>query len=274
VIELATYAHGKGLRVVLSTNGNLITKPMARKLKDAGFSYIGVSLDGIGAENDYFRGKKGAFDAALRGIRNCVDIDLKAGLRCTMNALNFHALGPLLDLVESENINRVCFYHLVYAGRGNDLRHQALTQEQSRAALDLIMDRTLDFHRRGLEKDVLTVDNHCDGVYLYLRLLKTQPERAAEVLQLLRWNGGNRSGMGIASVDPRGNVHPDQFWWHHSLGNVHERKFGDIWMDTSDPIMAGLKDRLPLLKGRCGLPPVWWSQGRDRCSRSNCSGLW
>ncbi|MCX6377012.1 MAG: SPASM domain-containing protein, partial [Armatimonadetes bacterium] len=51
--------------------------------------------------------------------------------------------------------------------------------------------------------------------------------------------------------DNEGNVHADQFWWHHSFGNVRDREFGEIWMDTSDPLMAGLKNRKPLLTGRC-----------------------
>ena len=69
--------------------------------------------------------------------------------------------------------------------------------------------------------------------------------------QLLRWNGGNSSGIGIGAVDHLGNVHADQFWQHYSFGNVRERPFSRIWTDTSDPLMAGLKNRKPLLKGRC-----------------------
>ena len=52
-------------------------------------------------------------------------------------------------------------------------------------------------------------------------------------------------------MDHRGDVHADQFWQHYSFGNVRERPFGEIWTDTSDELMAGLKDRKPLLKGRC-----------------------
>jgi radical SAM protein with 4Fe4S-binding SPASM domain len=48
-----------------------------------------------------------------------------------------------------------------------------------------------------------------------------------------------------------GNVHADQFWQHYSFGNVRQRKFGDIWLDKSDQLMHGLKNRKELLKGRC-----------------------
>ena len=95
------------------------------------------------------------------------------------------------------------------------------------------------------------VGNHADGAYIYLQAQKNDPERAKKVLELLKLNGGNNSGIKIGAVDNLGNVHPDQFWWHYTLGNVCERKFGDIWMDTSEPLMRGLKDRKGLLKGRC-----------------------
>jgi radical SAM protein with 4Fe4S-binding SPASM domain len=193
----------------------------------------------------------GAFDAALKGIAACKRQGIKVGLRFTINKRNYEDVGAIFDLIERERIDRACFYHLVYSGRGTGMREDALAPEQTRQVVDLIIDRAADFHRRGLDKDILTVDNHADGVYLYLRMLREGSARAGEVLQLLRWNGGNSTGIGIADVDNQGSVHPDQFWWHHTVGNVRQRKFGDIWTDTSDPILAGLKDRKPLLHGRC-----------------------
>jgi Fe-coproporphyrin III synthase len=258
IFELAAYAKERGMRPVISTNGTLITAKMAKKIREIDFGYVGISLDGIGDINDQFRGMKGAFEAAMRGFRNCVEVGQKVGLRLTMTRRNYNDLNAIFDFIEEENIPRACFYHLVYTGRGVDMTADDLTHEESRKAMDLIMDRTMDFHRRGLEKDILTVDNHCDGPYLYMRLLKEQPERAEEVMQLLEWNGGNSSGIGIACVDNLGNVHADQFSWGHSFGNVRERKFSEIWMDTSDPIMAGLKSRKSLLKGRCAQTNCKW----------------
>ncbi len=251
LFELGEYAVARGIRTVISTNGTLIDGAAARRIKQAGFSYVGISLDGIEATNDFFRGATGAFQAALRGIRNCTEAGVKVGLRLTLNQHNFRDLSDILDLLEREQIRRACFYHLVYAGRGRDLRSDDLTLEQTRQAVDTLIDRTEDFCRRGVDLEILTVDNHTDAPYLYRRIQEREPERAAEVLELLRWNGGNSSGIGIASVDHRGEVHADQFWQHHSFGNVRERPFGEIWMDTSDPLMAGLKDRKKWLKGRC-----------------------
>jgi radical SAM protein with 4Fe4S-binding SPASM domain len=174
------------------------------------------------------------------------------GLRLTLTHHNYRDLPRIFELIEREEIDRACFYHLVYSGRGRGIASDDLTHAETRAAVDFICEQAASFRRRGIEKDILTVDNHADGVYVYLKLRQEQPERAEEVLQLLRWNGGNRSGVGIGNIDNVGNVHPDQFWWSHSFGNIRERPFSEIWTDPSDPLMAGLRNRKPLLKGRCG----------------------
>ena len=251
LFELGKFAQGMGMRTVISTNGTLIDLDAAQRIKDANFSYVGVSLDGIEANNDRFRGKKGAFDAALKGIRSCRQLGVNVGLRFTINKLNFIDLPRILDLLVEEGIPRCCIYHLVYSGRGRKLMEDDLTHEETREAVDIIFDKTIEFHKKGLNIEVLTVDNHTDGVYLYQRVKRDNLERADEVLQLLRWNGGNSSGIGIGNVDNLGYVHADQFWKHYSFGNVRERKFSDIWMDTSDELMRGLKNRKPLLKGKC-----------------------
>lgn len=254
LLDLAQYARDRGLRVTLSTNGTLITEEKARRIRDVGFSYVGISLDGLGKTNDQFRGLDGAFELAMRGFRNCMQVDQKVGLRLTLTRRNYEDLHGIFDFIEREGIQRACFYHLVYSGRGSEISKDDLTHEESRHAMDIILERTLDFHQRGLGKDILTVDNHVDGIYLYFKLREQAPERAEEVMRLLKWNGGgaNSTGVGIGNIDFFGNVHPDQFWQDYTLGNVRERPFSDIWMDTNDPIMAGLKNRKPLLKGRCG----------------------
>ena len=250
--ELAEYAQKKGVRPTLSTNGTLITREVAARIKDIGVGYVGISLDGLQDVNDKFRGVEGAFEKAMAGIQNCVAVGQRVGLRFTINHHNIQELDNIFDFIERENINRVCFYHLVYSGRGHAMQDQDVTAEQSRLAMDTIIRRTKDFEDRGLEKEILTVDNHCDGVYMYLKAVAEGNDAQAEqIKKYISMNGGNRSGIAFGEVDPFGYVHPDQFTQHHTFGNVRDRKFSEIWQDTSHPIMAGLKDRKPLLKGRC-----------------------
>jgi Fe-coproporphyrin III synthase len=249
--ELIGYATQKGMRAVISTNGTLITEEKARVFAQFALSYIGVSIDGTESVNDTFRGVKGAYEKAITGIRNAKKAGIKAGLRFTIYKRNYNEVPRIFDLIEKEQIERVCFYHLVYAGRGSNLVAEDLTHEESRQVVNYIMDRTKDSFNKGRQIEVLTVDNHADGPYIYLRLLKENPRRAEEVHELLMMNEGNSSGVGIACIDEEGNVHADQFWRHYSFGNVRQRPFGEIWMDTSDQLMAKLKEKKKFVKGRC-----------------------
>ncbi|MEI7733520.1 MAG: radical SAM protein [Verrucomicrobiota bacterium] len=250
--ELATYARQQGLRLTLSTNGLLIDLDTAKKLKELGFSYVGISLDGIGATHDYFRGKPGAFEKTVQAFRNCKAVGQKAGLRLTLSPSTVKDIVQILDFIEAEQIDRVCFYHLVFSGRGANLMD--VEPSLTRTAIDAIMDRTAAWVAAGQNREVLTVDQPADGAYMYRRLLRENPERAKEVYELLSWNGGgaNSSGVGISNIDTQGNVHPDQFWQTLNLGNVKDRPFSQIWQDESNPILKGLRNRLPLLKGKCG----------------------
>ncbi|MCX7679377.1 MAG: radical SAM protein, partial [Spirochaetes bacterium] len=258
-------ASKKNIRSVISTNGTLIDRPIAQLLKDAGIVYVGISLDGMERANDDFRGQKGAFARAMKGFEHCVAIGLRVGLRLTLTKRNFKDLSEIFDFIERESINRACFYHLVYSGRGSNLFDDDLTHVQSRMAMDIILARTRDFFNRNKDINILTVDNHADGVYLYLKLLQENNPRAEEVKALLEWNGGGAysSGVGIANIDPVGNVHPDQFWQDYTFGNIRQRKFADIWMDESDELMKGLKRKAQYLKGRCRV-----CQYRSMCTGS------
>jgi 12,18-didecarboxysiroheme deacetylase len=249
--DLAEYAVQKGMRSVISTNGTLITAEIAKTLKSIGLSYVGISLDGMEAIHDRFRGVTGAFQAALTGIRNCQEAGIKVGLRFTISKANAFEIPGIFNLLETMNIPRACFYHLVYAGRGSKLVAEDSTHEETRAIVNLIMDETRRLYDKGLQKEILTVDNHADGPYVYLRLLKENPERAQDVLELLKMNEGNSSGRGIGCVSWDGQIHADQFWRHYSFGNVRQRPFSEVWSDFSNPLMMQLKDKKRYVKGRC-----------------------
>jgi radical SAM protein with 4Fe4S-binding SPASM domain len=212
---------------------------------------VGISLDGTEGTHDRFRGQPGAFAAALEGVRHCQEAGLKVGLRFTVSRLNFQEIPAIFDLVEEYHIPRICFYHLVYTGRGSKLLNEALSHGETRDMVDLICARTRRLFNRGRPVEVLTVDNHADGPYIYLKLRKENPARAKEVLELLQMNEGNSSGRGIGCVSWDGQVHADQFWRHLSFGNVRERPFSRIWTDLSHPLMAKLKDKKRYVTGRC-----------------------
>lgn len=250
-LELARYGRSLGLKFTLSTNGTLVSLRMAERIREIGFAYVGISIDGIGDTNDTFRRSEGAFERAVRGIRNCRAVGQKVGLRLTLTPSTVRDLDAIFDFIEAENIDRACFYHLVPTGRGRGAT--GLDHAQTRAAVDTIFRRTRAFARSGRPREILTVDNHADGAYLYITLLEEHPQRAAEAREALAWNGGgaNSSGIGIADVDTQGDVHPDQFLQSITLGNVKDRKFSEIWTDECNEVLAALRDRAPRLRGRC-----------------------
>ncbi|PKN19702.1 MAG: 12,18-didecarboxysiroheme deacetylase [Deltaproteobacteria bacterium HGW-Deltaproteobacteria-6] len=251
LLELAQYATDKGMRAVISTNGTLITKEIAARLKKIGLSYVGVSLDGLQKTHDRFRGSKGAFEKAIEGIRNCRDAGIKVGLRFTVNKHNVADVPDMFDLLRKEKIERMCFYHLVYTGRGSKLREEDLTHEETRKLLDLIAAKTREMFQDGLAPEILTVDNHADGPYLYLKMKEEDPKRAGEVLELLEMNEGNSSGVGIGCVSWDGEVYPDQFWRNQPLGNVRQKPFSKIWTNENNELLMKLKDKKKHVHGRC-----------------------
>jgi heme d1 biosynthesis radical SAM protein NirJ len=252
IFEISHRAKAMGFYVGLSSNGTLIDGENIDAIAAAHYDYVGVSLDGIGATHDAFRRKEGAFDASMRGIRLCRDRDLKVGVRFTMTLDNAHQLPDLLRLVEDEGIDKFYLSHLNYAGRGNKNRGDDARFETTRWAMDLLFDTCWNHVVEGSEKEFVTGNNDADGVYLLHWAEACFPDRVDHLRAKLAQWGGNSSGVNVANIDNLGNVHPDTFWWHYDLGNVRKRPFSEIWRDTSDPIMAGLKRQPRRLEGRCG----------------------
>ena len=252
IFEIAERAKAMKFYVGLSTNGTLIDAPLAARIHATGFDYVGISLDGIGATHDKFRRLAGAFDRSLAAVRHLQKLGTKVGLRFTMTDLNKHDLPKLLQLMRDEGVDKFYFSHLNYAGRGNIHRGKDARHIATREALDLLYDTAWHDARSGGQHEYVTGNNDADGVYLLQWVQRHLPQWEDAVRQrLIAW-GGNSSGVNVANIDNLGDVHPDTMWWHYGLGNVKARPFSDIWMDLSDPLMAGMKARPRPVKGRCG----------------------
>jgi pseudo-rSAM protein/SPASM domain protein len=250
--ELVAHAADRGIRPVLSTNGTLITPGRAQELQDAGLAYAGVSVDGLPERNDAFRGREGAFDAAVEGIEACLDAGLKTGLRYTVTESNRADLEGVVDLLHDVGLDRFCFYHLDYGGRGAGIRDVDLSPERRREAVEAVCDLTREYHRQGEEIETLLVGNYCDAAFLVEYARRQLGDAVADrVRRYLEVNGGDPTGERVADIDYQGNVHLTQFWQGYSLGNVRDRPFGAIWDDESNPLLAKLRERERHLTGRC-----------------------
>ncbi len=251
IFDISHRAKDMGFYVGLSSNGTLIDENNIDDIVKVGYNYVGISIDGMRETHDNFRRKQGSYDEALRGIRLCHDAGIKVGLRFTLTQDNKQDLPGLLQLMDEENVDKFYLSHLNYAGRGNKNRRDDLHHRMTREAMDLLFDTCWQDVQSGRRREFVTGNNDADGVYLLLWVRENMPEHAERLEKmLLRW-GGNASGVNISNIDNLGNVHPDTMWWDYTIGNVIQRLFSEIWLDTSDPLMAGLKlDKRPV-EGRC-----------------------
>ena len=245
-------AKAMGFYVGLSSNGTLIDASNIERIADIGYDYVGISIDGVRDTHDRFRRKLGAYDASMAAVRLCREHGIKVGLRFTMTQDNAQDLPAMLQLIEDERVDKFYFSHLNYAGRGNINRKDDAMLQTTRWAMDLLFDTCWQLLERGTPKEFVTGNNDADGVYLLYWVQRHFPNMLEHVAARLRQWGGNASGLNVANIDNLGNVHPDTMWWHHTLGNVRERPFSEIWRDISDPLMAGLKQQPRPVGGRCG----------------------
>ncbi|MBZ0106017.1 MAG: heme d1 biosynthesis radical SAM protein NirJ [Sulfuricella denitrificans] len=252
IFDIARRGKEMGFYVGLSSNGTLIDERNIEQIAAIGFDYVGVSLDGIQATHDKFRRMEGAFEKSMHGIRLCKQRGIKVGIRFTLTQDNAHDLPALLQLMEDEGLDKFYLSHLNYAGRGNKNRKDDAFHQTTRTAMDLLLDTCWRDQQAGRPKEFVTGNNDADGVYLLLWVRKHFPHLEAHIRAKLEQWGGNSSGVNVANIDNLGNVHPDTMWWNYTLGNVRERPFSEIWMDSSDPIMAGLKAQPRSVSGRCG----------------------
>ncbi len=251
IFEISRYAKELGFYVGLSTNGTLIDESMIDRIAAVGYDYVGISIDGIRETHDWFRQKQGAFDASMHAIRLCRDAGIKVGMRFTPTQDNAAELPELLEVMDRERVDKLYVSHLNYGGRGNRNRRSDVVHQTTRWVMDLLFDASWADVKAGRKREFVTGNNDADGVYLLHWVQRNMPEQYDYMRRRLAAWGGNSSGVNIANIDNLGNVHPDTFWWNYNLGNVKERPFSDIWPDTGDPLMAGLKASPRPLQGRC-----------------------
>jgi radical SAM protein with 4Fe4S-binding SPASM domain len=255
VWELFSRARDRSIGVALSSNGTLITQEIARRLKEEGVEYAGISLDGSDREtHERLRNVPGCFDAALAGLAHCRDAGIKTGVRFTATRDNQEDLGPLIRLSREIRADRFCVYWLVPSGRGRAMYESAkLTPGESRKILETLYHEALATPPDEME--FLSVDAPQDVVFLLERLKSDKPEEYDSVLRLLDCKGaGCSAGFRVASVDPTGNVYPCQFAQDDRflVGSIRDQRFSTLWNDPANPVLREFRDKTVGLSGRCG----------------------
>ncbi|MFZ1725237.1 MAG: heme d1 biosynthesis radical SAM protein NirJ [Albidovulum sp.] len=252
LFQIAARARGLVKMLALSTNGTRIHGLNADCVAEIGFHYVGISIDGIGATNDWFRGVDGAFADALRGVRECKARGIKVGLRFTITNDNAKHLPDLIKLCDDEGVDKFYLSHLVYAGRGDKNRGEDAAHIPTRAAMDMLIERAWQAASGGRALDIVTGNNDADAVYfLNWAARHFDAAKVAHLRGHLEAWGGNSSGLGVANIDTQGRVHPDTYWSDYTIGNVKDQPFSALWTGP-DPMLKKLRMRPRPLKGRCG----------------------
>jgi len=253
VYSIAEYARAKGLRVVMGTNGTLVTPQIAARLKDSGLSRISVSLDfPIPELQDKFRGQQGAFSAALAGIRSIREADVEVQINCTLTRLNIAYLNDLLSLALHEGAVAFHPFFLVPTGRGKGLCDVELSAEEYESALNWIYDRQLELKDRIFFKPT-------DAPH-YLRILRQRTKHEALKAgpsSTSHHNHGSTdsisrgcmAGSGFCFISHTGRVQGCGYL-DLAAGNIRNQPFGEIWRDS--PLFRQLRD-LSAIKGKCGV---------------------
>ena len=253
--ELARNAHEKGIKMALSTNGTLITAGVARKIKECGIEYAGISLDGAKpSTHDRFRNCTGAFERSITGFSHCHVVGLRSGVRITLTNENCDELVALVDLAKTIGASRFCLYWLVPAGRGMDAYNRL------QLGPDAVTDALNLLYRKAQETDpsvmeFLTVDSPQDCIHLLKSMERDQSPDLCDAQSLVAsLNGGCSAGDRVANIDPQGNVYPCQFARSPEflIGNVREKSFSALWADSSHPVLDRFRNKPMLLTGKCG----------------------
>lgn len=253
--ELAHHARGKGLKMALSTNGTLITPGVARKIKECGIEYAGISLDGARAEtHDRFRNSPGAFEKACSAFAACRDAGLRCGVRVTLTRENRHELEDLVGRALSLGASRFCLYWLVPTGRGSDsYARLQLDRAGVVEALDVLYRKAKETDPSAME--FLTVDAPQDCIHLLASMERDGSEDLADARELLEsLKGGCSAGTRVANIDAQGNVYPCQFARspEFTVGNLRDRPFSTLWAETDNPALSLFREKEARFGGRCG----------------------
>ena len=247
--EVAKYASGKGFYLSVATNGTLITKENAKRLRESGIRYVEVSLDGPKDVHDEFRGIDGAFDRSVAGIKNARDAGLSTGIAMTVTRYNLETVPEMIKFARNLKVDRFIVFNFIPTGRGKDIVKDDLTPEEREELMKYLYDEW--------QKDDLQIFSTCPA-YARVSIVEKEkrnkgtispthfteiefPEEFSGVAKALtEFIGGCGAGRVYCSVEHNGDIQPCVFI-PVKVGNVLRDGFSNVWKNNE--IMNSLRDR-------------------------------
>lgn len=245
VFHLARYGHELGLRMVMGTNGTLLTPELAVRLKKAGIQRLSISIDGPdAASHDQFRGQEGAYAGALAGMRAANQAGLDFQINTTVTRGNLPQVPQIQETAVELGAVAHHIFLLVPTGRGRALTEEIITAQEYEDVLHWFCDK------RGQ----VPLELKATCAPHYFRIIRQRAKETGEKLTfethgLDAVTKGCLGGQGFAFVSHVGQVQPCGYL-ELSAGNIREQPFSVIWRDSR--LFKELRDP-DLLKGKCGL---------------------
>ena len=244
IFDLARYGSDKGFRMVMATNGTLITEKIAGAMKASGIQRISISLDGPDAKtHDAFRQVKGAFKASLQGIEIAKKEDLPFQINTTITKMNLHLMVDILNLAVDLGAVAHHVFLLVPTGRGKEL------QDQEISALDY--EKTLHWLYEQMDQVPLQLKATCAPHYY--RILRQRSKKEGKKITsqehgLDAMTRGCLGGISFCFISHMGQVQPCGYL-ELNCGNVREKPFQEIWATSN--VFQNLRDT-DGYQGKCG----------------------
>jgi len=243
IYEIAGYATKKGMRVVLATNGCLVTREIAIKLREAGVQRISVSIDGsTSATHDSFRGEPGAFDAALKGIDMIKKAGISFQINTTITRRNLEEMPNIYDLALRIGASALHIFLLVPTGRGREIEQEEIPPREYEQVLNWFYDR----QKEAEIQLKATCAPH------YFRILRQRAKKGAKITWrshgLEAMTRGCLGGIGFCFISHIGEVYPCGYL-PVLAGNIRKQSFKEIWEDSK--VFNDLRDPQKL-RGKCG----------------------
>ncbi|MEN6318361.1 MAG: heme b synthase [Syntrophaceae bacterium] len=249
IYEIATYGDKKGLRMVLATNGTLVTEEIAAKMIDAGIKRVSISIDGENAQShDAFRNVAGAYDGALAGIETMKKAGMEFQINTTITKANLNQIPGIMDLAIKMGAAAHHIFLLVPTGRGREMAEQAISPESYEKTLNWFYETSLQcpiqlkatcaphyyriYHQKGKGAEVR---GHGSG-------------KGAPGSPLHAMTRGCLGGSSFCFISHTGQVQPCGYL-ELDCGQIKEKGFEDIW--NNSPIFQELRN-LDRYKGKCG----------------------
>ncbi len=254
--EVAEYAANRGLFVSIATNGTLITEEVAKRLKKLGVNYVQVSVDAATpSKHDLFRGIPGAWELAIRGVKNLVKYGIFTCIAMTVTRFNVDEVPKVVELAKKLHVPRVALYNFIPVGKGAEIVKWDLSPIERERLLYYILR---EFMKGGIEV-MTTAPQYGRVIASLLEKYGYMPKVAAahfysgssEWGKVVEFIGGCGAGRVYLGIEPDGTVTPCVFL-KIPVGNVRQLRIRDIWMKSQ--VLWDLRDR-DKLRDPCGSCP-------------------